>query len=95
MQINLEYHKSVSVIFCWLVKTPDWKLKEPQPDGGEPVTVEEALASLPNVIPNSNKEAIHYDGEESSYSKRDEKLLKILETRRIQQSAYLSNANET
>ena len=56
--------------FLLACKNPDWKLKEPQPDGGEPVTVEEALASLPNVIPNSNKEAIHYDGEESSYSKR-------------------------
>lgn len=60
--------------FLLACKNPDWKLKEPQPDGGEPVTVEEALASLPNVIPNSNKEAIHYDGEESSYSKRMKNL---------------------
>lgn len=60
--------------FLLACKNPDWKLKEPQPDGGEPVTVEEALASLPNVMPNSNKEAIHYDGEESSYSKRMKNL---------------------
>lgn len=60
--------------FLLACKNPDWKLKEPQPDGGEPVTVEEALASLPNVIPNSNKEAIHYDVEESSYSKRMKNL---------------------
>lgn len=56
--------------FILACKNPDWKLQEPQSDGKEPVTVEEALASLPNVIPNSNKEASDYTGKDSSYSKR-------------------------
>ena len=56
--------------FVLACSNPDWKLKEPQSDGKAPVTVEEALASLPNVIPNSNEEAVSYDGEDSSFSKR-------------------------
>lgn len=56
--------------FVLACKKPDWELKEPQPDGRAPVTVEEALASLPNVFPNSNEEAVLYDGADSSYSKK-------------------------
>ncbi len=56
--------------FVLACKKEAWKLKDPQPDGKPPVTVEEALAGLPNVIPNSNEEASAYDGEDSSYSKR-------------------------
>lgn len=56
--------------FILACKDAGWELKDPQPEEGETVTVEEALASLPNVIPNSNEEAVDYDNEDSYYSKR-------------------------
>ena len=56
--------------FVLACKDPKWELKEPQADEGEIVTVEEALAGLPNVIPNSNEEAVKYNGEDSDYSKK-------------------------
>lgn len=48
----------------------NWELIEPTPDEGKTVTVEQALASLPNVIPNSNQEAFEYEGKDSSFSKK-------------------------
>ena len=56
--------------FILACKNLEWILDEPQPDTEKVVTVEEAFAGLPNVIPNSNEEAGFYDGTESLYSKR-------------------------
>ena len=56
--------------FILACKDLNWKLIEPVPDEEETVTVEQALASLPNVIPNSNEEAFEYEGEDSSFSKK-------------------------
>ena len=56
--------------FILACKNLEWILDEPQPDTEKVVTVEEACAGLPNVIPNSNEEAVFYDGTESLYSKR-------------------------
>ena len=56
--------------FILACKNLEWILDEPQPDTEKVVTVEEAFAGLPNVIPNSNEEAVFYDGTESLYSKR-------------------------
>jgi len=56
--------------FVLACKDPKWIFKEPKPDKDIIVTVEEAFAGLPNVIPNSNKEAIQYEGKESVYSKK-------------------------
>lgn len=44
------------------------KLVAPTPIQEKIVTVKEALTGLPNVIPNSNKEAEAYTNEESAYS---------------------------
>ena len=56
--------------FVLACKDPKWILKEPQPGNDTIVTVEEALAGLPNVIPNSNEEAVHYEDTDSAYSKK-------------------------
>lgn len=56
--------------FVLACKDPKWILKEPQPDNDTIVTVEEALVGLPNVIPNSNEEAVHYEDTDSAYSKK-------------------------
>lgn len=56
--------------FILACKNLEWILDEPQPDTEKVITVEEAFAGLPNVIPNSNEEAVFYDGTESLYSKR-------------------------
>lgn len=45
-----------------------WKLKEPEHTCERPVTVGEALASLPNVIANSDHPGEHYTEEVSDYS---------------------------
>lgn len=45
-----------------------WKLTIPTPTCTEPVTVGEALASLPDVVANSNTPAEHYTDETSDYS---------------------------
>lgn len=45
----------------------DWKLEAPQPTTTSIVTVEEALAGLPNVIPNSGIEKTEYSGTTSEY----------------------------
>ena len=56
--------------FILACKNLNWELIEPTPDEGKTVTVEQALASLPNVIPNSNQEAFEYEGKDSSFSKK-------------------------
>lgn len=56
--------------FVLACKDPKWILKEPQPGNDTIVTVEEALVGLPNVIPNSNEEAVHYEDTDSAYSKK-------------------------
>ena len=56
--------------FILACKNFNWELIEPTPDEGKTVTVEQALASLPNVIPNSNQEAFEYEGKDSSFSKK-------------------------
>lgn len=56
--------------FILACKHPEWELKEPFPQKEGFVTVEDAFAGLPNVIPNSNEEAMSYEGEESSFSKK-------------------------
>lgn len=49
----------------------DWKLSEPKPTpNAREVTVAEAFAGLPNVIPNSEIEGTAYTGEESDFSRR-------------------------
>ena len=55
--------------FILATRFQDWKLRVPIPDGRREVSVGEALAGLPNVIPNSGIEATEYQGEESEYSK--------------------------
>lgn len=56
--------------FILACKDNNWKLLEPQPKDKKPVTVKEALASLPNVIANSNEEATVYSGEDSEFSEK-------------------------
>ena len=45
-----------------------WKLTCPRPTCDSPITVREALASLPNVIANSDTPAEHYTNDVSNYS---------------------------
>lgn len=47
---------------------PNLKLRAPTPIVSKPVTVEQAFAGLPNVIPNSGEEQTSYTGIESEYS---------------------------
>lgn len=47
---------------------PNLKLRAPTPIVSKPVTVEQAFAGLPNVIPNSGEEQTSYTGLESEYS---------------------------
>lgn len=44
-----------------------WKLRHPISEGKKIVTVKDAFAGLPNVIPNSNKEACEYTSGTSDY----------------------------
>lgn len=46
----------------------NWKLSAPEPTHNKEITVAEAFAGLPNVIPNSNEEKTEYSGEESDFS---------------------------
>lgn len=48
---------------------PYTALSPPLPTCSVPVTVAEALAGLPNVVPNSGEEQTEYSGEDSPYSK--------------------------
>lgn len=56
--------------FVLACKDPKWELSIPEPDEKNVVTVKEALAGLPNVIPNSNEEGKEYEDQESDYSKK-------------------------
>lgn len=53
--------------FILACRFPEWKLQPPKPTTGSDVTVREALAGLPNVIANSNKEGKEYTEEHSDY----------------------------
>lgn len=55
--------------FVLACKEKNWKLQHPLPLDKPVVSVEEALAGLPNVIPNSKNEADAYTKEQSEYSK--------------------------
>lgn len=56
--------------FILACKDPKWELFAPAPSENNVVTVREALAGLPNVVPNSNEEGKFYVGRESEYSKK-------------------------
>lgn len=55
--------------FILAAKDPNIKLSHPISKRTDCVTVEEALAGLPNVIPNSGKEETEYTGINSDFSK--------------------------
>ncbi|MGN8802692.1 DNA cytosine methyltransferase [Segatella copri] len=55
--------------FILATRYKNWKLHAPKPSCDKVVTVGEALASLPNVVANSNIPAEHYTSETSDYSK--------------------------
>lgn len=55
--------------FILASRFPNWKLDYPKADGQSVVTVREAFAGLPNVIPNSDVEGTEYTGVESEYSR--------------------------
>lgn len=54
--------------FILACKYPDIKLSVPKPVCDKEITVEEALASLPNVIPNTDDEGKEYCDNDSIYS---------------------------
>lgn len=62
--------------FILATRFKDWKLAPPQPTTDKPVTVAEALASLPDVVANSDKPRHDYTDETSGYSNlmRDKKF---------------------
>ena len=53
--------------FILACRFPEWKLQSPTPSDSPIVTVKEALAGLPNVIANSNKEGKSYTAEHSDF----------------------------
>lgn len=53
--------------FILACRFPEWKLQAPKPSEHPIVTVREALAGLPNVIANSNKEGKIYTEEHSDF----------------------------
>ena len=53
--------------FILACRFPEWKLQPPKPKGEHIVTVREALAGLPNVIANSNREGKQYTDEHSDF----------------------------
>lgn len=55
--------------FILASKDPNTKLRYPIPTTNREITVEEAFAGLPNVIPNSGEEQTRYTGAESEYSR--------------------------
>lgn len=55
--------------FILASQDPNINLTAPLPTCKKQVTVGEALAGLPNVIPNINKEQTRYTGEDSEYSR--------------------------
>ncbi len=54
--------------FILASRYPNMMLSVPEPNTNIEVTVQEALAGLPNVFPNSGKEGKNYTNEESSFS---------------------------
>ncbi len=54
--------------FILATRFKGWKLSAPSPKTSSFVTVKDAFAGLPNVIPNTGKEATRYTGKESNYS---------------------------
>jgi DNA (cytosine-5)-methyltransferase 1 len=56
--------------FILASKDPKWKLSEPEPTCKKELTVLDAFAGLPNVIPNSGQEAISYTETNSEYAAR-------------------------
>lgn len=54
--------------FILATRYKNWELTVPTPNCERPVTVQEALAGLPDVVANSNTPAEHYSGEDSEYS---------------------------
>jgi DNA (cytosine-5)-methyltransferase 1 len=54
--------------FILASKYPKWKLSEPKPTSKNDMTVLEAFAGLPNVIPNSGKEEKRYSKTNSAYA---------------------------
>jgi len=55
--------------FILAAKDTNIQLTVPEPSTDLEISVEEALAELPNVVPNSNQEATKYVGKESAYSR--------------------------
>lgn len=55
-------------LFILACRFSDWKLDCPKPTQTIEVTVKEALAGLPNVIPNSGKEECNYTDSRSAFS---------------------------
>lgn len=55
--------------FILASREPSAQLRPPKPTSKSAVTVEQAFAGLPNVIPNSDEEQTFYTGVESTYSK--------------------------
>ena len=55
--------------FILASKDPNWRLSAPVPTCSKEISVEEAFAGLPNVVPNSEKEGTTYTGRESDFSK--------------------------
>ena len=60
--------------FVLACKNPNWNLTIPQTIIKKEVTVEEALAGLPNVIPNSGEEGKTYTDNSSEFSKKMQDL---------------------
>lgn len=60
--------------FVLACKNPNWNLTIPQSIIKKEVTVEEALAGLPNVIPNSGEEGKTYTDNSSEFSKKMQDL---------------------
>lgn len=54
--------------FILACRYPEWRLSSPKPTQSIETTVIEALAGLPNVIPNSGNEETHYTKEQSRFS---------------------------
>lgn len=54
--------------FILASKNPEWLLSAPVPTCDKEVSVADAFAGLPNVIPNTDKEGTKYTGKESEFS---------------------------
>ena len=54
--------------FILASKNKTLKLSEPVPTHDREITVSEAFAGLPDVVPNTNRPMVEYDGEESLFS---------------------------